>query len=80
MSSNNELHLHEPYEVGDYIVLLTSENSGNIVEMDCRRELNATTTGCQCCSYLVYSQDDPDYKCKHMKALLELLDSGTVVS
>ncbi|NLT94892.1 MAG: hypothetical protein GXW85_05055 [Clostridia bacterium] len=73
MNGKKELKLFEPYEVGDLVVFLTGEDSANVIDADCRWELQTTTTGCNCCTYRFRSRLDKDFKCRHMKALLEVL-------
>ncbi|SMB83469.1 zinc finger SWIM domain protein [Desulfonispora thiosulfatigenes DSM 11270] len=76
MSAKKEVKLFEPYEVGDVIVFLTSKTSAKVVDIDCRWELEATTTGCECCTYQWRSRSNKHFKCRHMEALLHVLNNG----
>lgn len=73
---NKKIKINEPYEVDDLVVFLTSETSANVVDIDCRWELKTTTTGCECCTYRWHSRFDKDFKCRHMKALLQVLNQA----
>lgn len=75
MENKKEIKVFEPYEVDDLVVYLTSENSANVIDIDCRWELQTTTTSCECCTYRWRSRMDKNFKCRHMKALLEVLNN-----
>lgn len=68
-----KIKLFEPYAVGDLVVFLTGEDSAKVIDVDCRWELETTTTECECCTFKWHSKLDKNFKCRHMKALLEVL-------
>ena len=76
MLQKKGVKLFEPYEVEDVIVFLTSKTSANVVDIDCRWELKATTTGCECCTYQFNSRREKKFKCRHMKALFHVINNG----
>jgi hypothetical protein len=76
VENKKEVKLYEPYEVGDLVVYLTSETSAKVIDIDCRWELEATTTGCECCTYRWRSRMNKNFKCRHMQALIELIQKG----
>lgn len=69
-----KIKIFEPYEVDDLVVFLTGEDSANVVDIDCRWELKTTLTHCECCTFRWRSSIDKNFKCRHMKALAEVVN------
>ena len=65
--------INTPYEVGDLVVYLVAENLAHVIDYDCRYELTTTPTSCDCCTFNFYSRRNPDFQCRHIKALRSVL-------
>jgi len=72
MKSESAL-LKQPYLVGELAVYFTSPETAEVIETDCRVELTTTANSCTCCTFRFNVRRTPDFKCKHMKAVRQIL-------
>lgn len=76
------LKIGEPYLVGELLVYFINENEALVSDYDCRYELKASETSCECCSFRFRSRYNPGFVCRHMNAVRKMKnparnDSGT---
>ncbi|AQS60598.1 hypothetical protein B0537_11980 [Desulforamulus ferrireducens] len=73
LSKKQDIKLFEPYAVGNLVVYVTGEDRGSVIETDCRWELTTTLNSCDCCTFRWRSRMDPNFQCRHIQALREVL-------
>ncbi|MBM7856082.1 hypothetical protein JOC37_002507 [Desulfohalotomaculum tongense] len=73
MSDGKKVEFNHPYEVGDLVVYLVDKDLAYVIDYDCRYELTTTTTSCDCCTFLFRSRINPNFQCRHIKALRTVL-------
>ena len=73
MVRQKDVEINTPYEVGDLVVYLVDKEVAYVTDYDCRYELNTTPTTCDCCTFLFSSRRDPQFQCRHIKALRTVL-------
>ncbi|MCL6638932.1 MAG: hypothetical protein K6T80_04515 [Firmicutes bacterium] len=67
-------YLNQPYMVNDLVVYPEAAGRARVIDVDCRYELITTTSSCTCCTFRFGSRRNPDFRCKHIKALKRVLD------
>lgn len=72
MTEKEEL-LRTPHLVNDLVVYLLSPERANVVETDCRIELETTPEKCSCCTFRFNSFRNPKFQCRHIKAVRQVL-------
>lgn len=73
MSNTSKDYLRQPFLVGELAVYFTSPETAEVVETDCRVELLTTPDSCTCCTFRFNSWRTPGFRCKHIKAVREIL-------
>lgn len=62
----------EPYYVGDLVVYFINENEALVTDYDCRYELRATDSTCDCCTFRFRSRVSPGFICRHIDAVRQM--------
>ena len=73
MRENTETHLKKPFLVGELAVYFTSPETARVIETDCRVELTTTIDHCTCCTFRFNSRRTRGFRCKHIKAVRQVL-------
>jgi len=59
----------EPYYADDLVVYFINENEAVVTDYDCRYELRATDSTCECCTFRFRSRANPNFACRHIEAV-----------
>lgn len=73
MRENTESYLNKPFLVGELAVYFTSPQTAQVIETDCRVELTTTVNHCTCCTFRFNSWRNPGFRCKHIRAVRQVL-------
>lgn len=65
-----------PFLVNEMVVYFISPQVAHVVEVDCRIELTTTPDSCTCCSFRFRSRLDPNYRCRHIEAVRQVLEKA----
>lgn len=67
-------YINLPFLVNDLVVYPDAEGRARVIDYDCRYELITTLNSCTCCTFRFGSRREPNFRCKHIKALKRVLD------
>ncbi len=63
------VRLKEPYFVDDMVVYFINENEALVTDYDCRWELRASDSNCECCTFMFRKRVNSGFVCRHIDAV-----------
>ena len=68
----------EPYFVDDLVVYFINEDEALVTDYDCRWELKASVSSCECCTFMFRSRFNPGFACRHIEAVRRMRNSSAL--
>lgn len=62
-----------PQLVGELAVYFKTPDTAYVIDTDCRYELTTTKDTCDCCTFRFNERRSPGFRCRHIKAVREVL-------